>query len=202
MALDILVVDDEHDIRELVAGVLEDEGYETPQAADSDAALEAIADATPLAGAARCLAAGLAARRPRTARRDQAARSVMPVLMISGHGNLDTAVAAIRRGRGRFHRKAVRGRRLLLHRRARDRDRAVAPRESQLLRARSVGEDELTGTFERSIAVRATMKRVAGTGSRVLITGPGGRRQGSRRAHAPWLEPAPRRRSSSSPRRG
>ena len=39
MALDILVVDDERDIRELVAGVLEDEGYEARLAADSDAAL-------------------------------------------------------------------------------------------------------------------------------------------------------------------
>ena len=47
MALDILVVDDEHDIRELVAGVLEDEGYETRSAADSTAALEAIATRRP-----------------------------------------------------------------------------------------------------------------------------------------------------------
>ena len=43
----ILVVDDERDIRELVAGVLEDEGYSTRNAADSDSALEAIADRRP-----------------------------------------------------------------------------------------------------------------------------------------------------------
>jgi two-component system nitrogen regulation response regulator NtrX len=47
MALDILIVDDESDIREIVSGVLEDDGYQTRSAADSDSALAAIADRRP-----------------------------------------------------------------------------------------------------------------------------------------------------------
>lgn len=102
MALDILVVDDEHDIRELVAGVLEDEGYDTRSAADSDAALEAIATRRP---SLVLLDVWLQGSRldglellDEIKRRDPS----IPVLVISGHGNLDTAVAAIRRGASDF----------------------------------------------------------------------------------------------------
>ena len=98
MSLDILVVDDEQDIRELVAGVLEDEGYETRAAGDSDAALEAIAVRRP---SLVLLDVWLQGSRldglellEEIKRRDPS----IPVLVISGHGNIDTAVAAIRRG--------------------------------------------------------------------------------------------------------
>ena len=102
MALDILVVDDETDIRELVAGVLEDEGYETRGAADSDAALDAIATRRP---SLVLLDVWLQGSRldglellDEIKRRDPS----IPVLVISGHGNLDTAVAAIRKGAADF----------------------------------------------------------------------------------------------------
>ena len=73
MASDILIVDDEADIRELVAGILQDEGYATRTARDSDEALAAIASRRPQSGVPRHLAAGLQARRPAAARRHQAA---------------------------------------------------------------------------------------------------------------------------------
>ena len=98
MALDILIVDDESDIRELVAGVLEDDGYEARSAADSDSALAAIADRRP---SLVLLDVWLKGSRldgldllDEIKRRDAA----LPVLVISGHGDLDTAVAAVRRG--------------------------------------------------------------------------------------------------------
>ena len=170
MSLDILVVDDERDIRELVAGVLEDEGYATRGAADSDAALEAIAERRP---SLVLLDVWLQGSRldglellDEIKRRDAS----IPVLVISGHGNLDTAVAAIRRGAADFIEKPFEAERLLLMvERATETERLR--REVASLRASMGREDDLTGTSGAINAVRATLKRVASTGSRVLITG-------------------------------
>jgi two-component system nitrogen regulation response regulator NtrX len=173
MPLDILVVDDEHDIRDLVAGVLEDEGYETRGAADSDAALEAIATRRP---SLVLLDVWLQGSRldglellDEIKRRDPS----LPVLVISGHGNLDTAVAAIRRGAADFIEKPFEAERLLLMV-ARATETERLRREVASLRA-SVGHDiDLTGSSAAINGVRATLKRVAATGSRVLIMGSAG----------------------------
>ncbi len=170
MSLDILVVDDERDIRELVAGVLEDEGYSTRSAADSDSALEAIAERRP---SLVLLDVWLQGSRldglellDEIKRRDAS----VPVLVISGHGNLDTAVAAIRKGAADFIEKPFEAERLLLLvERATETERLR--REVASLRASVGREDDLTGTSGAINAVRATLKRVASTGSRVLITG-------------------------------
>ncbi|WP_310596281.1 sigma-54 dependent transcriptional regulator [Sphingomonas sp.] len=173
MALDILVVDDEHDIRELVAGVLEDEGYETRVAANSDAALEAIATRRP---SLVLLDVWLQGSRldgldllDEIKRRDPS----IPVLVISGHGNLDTAVAAIRRGASDFIEKPFEAERLLLLV-ARATETERLRREVASLRAVAGRENDLTGSSGAINAVRATLKRVAATGSRVLIMGPAG----------------------------
>ncbi len=170
MTLDILVVDDEADIRELVAGVLEDEGYETRGAADSDAALEAIAERRP---SLVLLDVWLQGSRldglellDEIKRRDPS----IPVLVISGHGNLDTAVAAIRRGASDFIEKPFEAERLLLLvERATETERLR--REVASLRASVGRENDLTGGSTAINGVRATLKRVAATGSRVMITG-------------------------------
>ena len=173
MALDILVVDDEHDIRELVAGVLEDEGYETRTAADSDATLEAIATRRP---SLVLLDVWLQGSRldglellDEIKRRDPS----IPVLVISGHGNLDTAVAAIRRGASDFIEKPFEAERLLLLV-ARATETERLRREVASLRVSAGRESDLTGSSGAINAVRATLKRVAATGSRVLIMGPAG----------------------------
>ncbi len=173
MALDVLIVDDEHDIRELVAGVLEDEGYSARGAADSDAALAAIRERRP---SLVLLDVWLTGSRldglellDEIKRRDPS----LPVLVISGHGNLDTAVAAIRRGAADFIEKPFEAERLLLLvARATETDRLK--RENAVLRAQVGQEEELTGQSGALNQVRATLKRVAGTGSRVMITGPAG----------------------------
>jgi two-component system nitrogen regulation response regulator NtrX len=173
MALDILIVDDERDIRDLVAGVLEDEGYSARTAADSDSALAAISERRPslvlldvwLQGSrldGLDLLDVIKARDPS-----------LPVLVISGHGNLDTAVAAIRRGAVDFIEKPFEAERLILMvARATETDRLR--RENEHLKARVGGDDELNGASSAINGVRATLKRVASTGSRVLITGPAG----------------------------
>jgi two-component system nitrogen regulation response regulator NtrX len=173
MALEILIVDDEADIRELVAGVLEDEGYAARTAADSDSALAAIAERRP---SLVLLDVWLQGSKldgldllDEIKRRD----SSLPVLMISGHGNLDTAVTAIRRGAVDFIEKPFEAERLLLLvGRATETDRLR--RENASLKAQIGQEDELTGNSAAINGVRATLKRVASTGSRVLITGPAG----------------------------
>ena len=173
MVIDILVVDDELDIRELVAGVLEDEGYETRCAADSDAALEAIAMRRP---SLVLLDVWLKDSRldglellDELKRRDP----TIPVLVISGHGNLDTAVSAIRRGAADFIEKPFEAERLLLLvERATETERLK--REVASLRASAGREDDLTGNSGAINAVRATLKRVASTGSRVLVMGGAG----------------------------
>ena len=98
MALDILVVDDEQDIRELVSGVLEDEGYATRCAADSSAALAALADRRPSLVLLDVWLQGSKLDGLQLLEEVKRRDPTLPVLMISGHGNLDTAVAAIRQG--------------------------------------------------------------------------------------------------------
>ncbi|MBD3760109.1 sigma-54 dependent transcriptional regulator [Sphingomonadaceae bacterium G21617-S1] len=173
MALEILIVDDEADIRDLVAGVLEDEGYAARTAADSDTALAALDERRP---SLVLLDVWLQGSRldgldllDEIKRRDP----TLPVLMISGHGNLDTAVAAIRRGATDFIEKPFEAEHLLLLvGRATETDRLR--RENATLRAQIGQEDELTGSSGAINGIRATLKRVAATGSRVLISGPAG----------------------------
>jgi len=173
MKLDILVVDDETDIRELVAGVLEDEGYETRGAADSDAALEAVAQRRPSLVLLDVWLQGSRLDGLELLDELKARDPSLPVLVISGHGNIDTAVAAIRRGAVDFIEKPFEAERLLfLVQRATETERLR--QEVASLRASAGREDDLTGSSTAINSVRATLKRVAGTGSRVLITGGAG----------------------------
>src|SRR4051812_10735238 len=173
MALDILIVDDEQDIRELVSGVLEDEGYSCRTAASSQEALQALSERRPSlvlldVWLQNSKLDGLQLLEE-IKRRDP----TLPVLMISGHGNLDTAVAAIRQGAVDFIEKPFEAGHLLhLVARATETDRLR--RENASLKAQVGQETELTGSSVPINAVRATLKRGAGTGSRVLITGPAG----------------------------
>ena len=173
MALEVLVVDDEADIRELVGGVLEDEGYSVRAAADSTQTLDAIEERRPsmvlldvwLQGSKLD---GLQLLQE-IKRRDQ----TIPVLMISGHGNLDTAVAAVREGAVDFIEKPFEAERLIyLVDRATETERLR--RENETLRLQVGQEDQLHGSSVAINTVRATLKRVAPTGSRVLISGPPG----------------------------
>ncbi|NNC73641.1 MAG: sigma-54-dependent Fis family transcriptional regulator [Sphingomonadaceae bacterium] len=173
MSLDILVVDDEQDICELVAGVLEDEGYEARTASNSDEALAALDERRPSLVLLDVWLQGSKLDGLDLLDEVKQRDPTLPVLMISGHGNIDTAVAAIRRGAVDFIEKPFEAARLLhLVARATETDRLR--RENESLRARIGYEDELNGNSSAINSVRATLKRVAGTGSRVMITGPAG----------------------------
>jgi two-component system, NtrC family, nitrogen regulation response regulator NtrX len=173
MALDILVVDDEQDIRELVAGVLSDEGYECRTAADSTRALALVDERRPslvlldvwLHGSQMDGLELLDAIKQR--------EPGLPVIIFSGHGNIDTAVSAVSRGAMDFIEKPFEAERLL-HLVGRATETESLRRENARLREGFIQADEFTGNSSVINAVRATLKRVASTGSRVMITGPAG----------------------------
>ncbi|HTH28235.1 MAG TPA: sigma-54 dependent transcriptional regulator [Sphingobium sp.] len=173
MALDVLIVDDEADIRELVAGVLEDEGFETRTAGNSDDALDALDSRRPSLVLLDIWLQGSRLDGLELLDEIKKRDATIPVLIISGHGNIDTAVAAIRKGAADFIEKPFEASRLL-HLVARATETERLRRENQDLRARVGQDDELTGSSAAINTVRATIKKVAATGSRVLITGPAG----------------------------
>jgi two-component system, NtrC family, nitrogen regulation response regulator NtrX len=173
MALDILIVDDEQDIRELVSGVLEDEGYATRTAPGSAEALQALAERRPSLILLDVWLQGSKLDGLQLLEEIKRRDPTLPVLMISGHGNLDTAVAAIRQGAVDFIEKPFEASHLV-HLVARATETERLRRENETLRAQIGHDMELTGTSAAINNVRATLKRVAATGSRVLVSGPAG----------------------------
>jgi two-component system nitrogen regulation response regulator NtrX len=97
----------------------------------------------------------------------------LPVVIFSGHGNIDTAVAAIARGAVDFIEQPFVTERLL-HLVAKATETERLRRENARLRQDFSNVEEFTGSSSAINQVRATLKRVANTGSRVLITGPAG----------------------------
>ncbi len=173
MALDILIVDDERDIRELVAGVLEDEGYACRTAANSTDALEEIDRKRPSLVLLDVWLHGSAMDGLEVLDEIKKREPDLPVIIFSGHGNIETAVAAVSRGAVDFIEKPFEAERLLLMvERATETE--SLRRENARLRQGAGEYAEFTGNSASINAVRATLKRVAGTGSRVMITGPAG----------------------------
>ena len=173
MALEVLVVDDEADIRDLVSGVLEDEGYAVRTAADSTQTLEAFEERRPSMVLLDVWLQGSRLDGLQLLQEIKRRDPTVPVLMISGHGNLDTAVAAVREGAIDFIEKPFEAERLIyLVDRATDTERMR--RENETLRRQAGHEEFLHGSSVAINTVRATLKRVSPTGSRVLITGPAG----------------------------
>jgi len=195
MALEVLVVDDEADIRDLVSGVLEDEGYAVRAAADSSQTLDAIEERRPSMVLLDVWLQGSKLDGLQLLQEIKQRDPTIPVLVISGHGNLDTAVAAVREGAVDFIEKPFEAERLIyLVDRATETDRLR--RENQTLRLQVGQEDQLQGSSVAINTVRATLKRVAPTGSRVMISGPPGVgkeiaarmiHQWSPRARAPFI---------------
>ena len=173
MAADVLVVDDEADIRELVAGILTDEGYAVRTANDADSALAAFRARKPsllildiwMSGGGMD---GLALLdMVRTLDAD------LPVIMISGHGNIETAVSAIKRGAYEFLEKPFKSDRLLLVV-ERALEAANLRRENRRLRTQAITPEGMTGRSMAAQSLRQMIAKLAGANSRVLISGPPG----------------------------
>lgn len=173
MARDILIVDDEADIRNLIAGILQDEGYETRMAADSDGALREIGSRRPNAVILDIWLQGSKLDGLEILDRIMRDHASVPVIMISGHGNIETAVAAIKRGAYDYIEKPFKSDRLLLVV-ERALEQARLRRENEELRQRSGAVIDLVGQSAATVGLRQAIERVAPTNSRVLISGPAG----------------------------
>lgn len=173
MALDILVVDDEADIRNLVAGILNDEGYAARTAGDSDKALAEINARRPALVILDIWLQGSRLDGLELLEVLKERHPDLPVVIISGHGTIETAVAAIKRGAYDFIGKPFQADQLL-HMVARATEAHRLRRENEELRERVGMETELTGRSAAIANVRQIIERVAATGSRVMISGPAG----------------------------
>ena len=195
MAQEILIVDDEPDIRFLVEGLLEDEGYSVRQAGDSTAAIAAFRMRRPSLVILDVWLQGSKLDGIGILQAMLAEEPAVPVVMISGHGTIETAVTAIQHGAYDFIEKPFKSDRLLLIVR-RALQAAGLARENAELRLRAGVDSELTGSSPAIGLLRGALERVAPTGSRVLISGPAGSgkevaarmvHQRSRRAEGPFV---------------
>jgi two-component system nitrogen regulation response regulator NtrX len=197
MALDILIIDDEDDIRDLIAGILEDEGYEARQAHDADSALNEIARRRPSLVFLDIWMQGSRLDGLQLLDLFQAQHPDMPVVMISGHGNVETAVSAIKRGAYDYIEKPFKiDRLLLITQRAMEATRLKNEVETLKERSNSHAID-LVGTSPALQQVRGVIDKSAPTNSRIFISGASGTGKGlcarlvhqrSTRAEAPFIE--------------
>ncbi|MDF3074240.1 MAG: sigma-54-dependent Fis family transcriptional regulator [Alphaproteobacteria bacterium] len=173
MAHDILIVDDEADICMLIGGILQDEGYTCRAAHSSNEAIEAIRHRRPTLVILDVWLQGSDLDGLQLLEMLKSDHPPTPVIMISGHGTIDTAVAAIKAGAYDFIEKPFKADRLLLVvQRAIEATRLR--RENAQLRARIGGATSLTGNSSLISHLRSSVERVSPTGSRVLVTGPAG----------------------------
>ena len=173
MATDILVVDDEADIRELVSGILTDEGYAVRVAPDSASALAAIKARKPALALLDIWMQGGGMDGLELLDIVKELDPDLPVIMISGHGNIETAVSAIKRGAYEFLEKPFKSDRLLLVI-ERALEASQLRRENRRLRAQSRSPDSLIGRSQAAQQLRQTIAKVAPANSRILISGPPG----------------------------
>ncbi|TAK50190.1 MAG: sigma-54-dependent Fis family transcriptional regulator [Xanthobacteraceae bacterium] len=173
MAHDILIVDDEADIRDLVAGILEDEGYETRTARDSDQALTEIATRRPSLVFLDIWLQGSKLDGLQLLDTIKQEHPELPVVMISGHGNIETAVSAIRRGAYDFIEKPFKADRMLLVA-TRALETSRLKREVRELKQFAPLSNGLIGHSPSINGLRQTIERAAKTNSRILIVGPSG----------------------------
>jgi two-component system, NtrC family, nitrogen regulation response regulator NtrX len=173
MAADILVVDDEADIRELVAGILQDEGHRTRLARDSDEALRAIEERRPHLVLLDIWLQGSRLDGLEVLSVIKKTYPELPVVVISGHGNVETAVTAIKRGAYDYIEKPFKSDRLILVT-LRALEASNLKREVRDLKERSVVSAEMIGKSVAINHLRGGIDRVAPTNSRILIRGSAG----------------------------
>ena len=170
MAADILIVDDETDIRDIVSGILSDEGHATRVARNSDEALAAIEARQPSLVFLDIWLQGSRLDGLQVLEVAKRQNPAMPVVMISGHGNIETAVQAIKLGAYDFIEKPFKADRLILVA-----DRALEAsrlkREVSGLKARSGVVDKIVGSSNAINQLRQTIERVAPANSRIMIVG-------------------------------
>ncbi|MEK6745944.1 MAG: sigma-54 dependent transcriptional regulator [Rickettsiales bacterium] len=170
MTADILIVDDETDIRGLISDILKDAKYDTRTAHNSDSAFKALAERVPSALILDIWLQGSELDGLGILELVKKKYPHIPVIMISGHGNIETAVSSIKMGAYDFIEKPFKEDRLLLVV-ERALENAKLKNENSELKTRGKLEMQLNGTSQITQQLRTTIEKVAPTASRVLITG-------------------------------
>jgi two-component system nitrogen regulation response regulator NtrX len=173
MGVDILVVDDEADIRELIAGILEDEGYAVRTASDSNSALRAIKARKPSLCILDIWMHGGGLDGIELLGVIHELEPDVPCIMISGHGTIETAVSAIKRGAFDFIEKPFKTERLIMVVQ-RALELLALKRENRRQRSQADIPDGLVGQSPAAQALKSTIAKVAPANSRIMITGPAG----------------------------
>lgn len=173
MTGDVLVVDDEADIRELVAAILQDDNYQVRTARDSETALMAIRSRKPSLVILDIWMSGGGLDGLELLDVVKGLDPDLPVIMISGHGNIELAVSAIKRGAYDFLEKPFKSDRLLLLA-ERALEASNLRRENRRLRDQAIVPDGMLGTSQAAQQLRQMIAKVAPANSRVLISGPPG----------------------------
>ena len=175
MATDILIVDDERDIRSLISMTLEDEGYATKQAVGAAEARNLLLSEPPKLAILDIWMRDSDMDGLELLEWSKSIYPDLPILMISGHGTIETAVQAIRNGAYDFIEKPFKEERLLMMV-ARALESAKLARENIELRAKMTDGvvPELVGKSAVMRGIRQSIDKIAPTASRVLVNGPSG----------------------------
>src|SRR5436190_6836430 len=160
MAADVLIVDDEADIRELIAGILQDEGFETRLAHNSDAAVTEVDQRRPSLIVLDIWLQGSKLDGLDLLNVIKEKHPEVPVIIISGHGNIETAVAAIKRGAYEYIEKPFKADKLLLVV-GRALETARLRRENEELKGRAGTDSELLGSSAAMRQLRQLLKKIA-----------------------------------------
>lgn len=173
MTTDILIVDDENDIRKLIKGILEDEGYTTRQANGSAKAYSEVQTRVPDLMILDIWLQGSDDDGIEILKKVKKENPHLPVIMISGHGTIETAVSAIKIGAYDFIEKPFKSDRLLLMI-ERALETARLKKENEALKEKRDAPVEMVGTSPVMNTVNQAIEKVAGANSRVLFTGEAG----------------------------
>ncbi len=173
MKHEILIVDDERDIRELLADTLKDSGYTTRLAKDSEEALGALAERVPSAVVLDVWLENSPLDGIGILETIRKKYEFLPVIMISGHGTVESALTSVRMGAYDFIEKPFKEDRLL-HLLARAIESSQLKRENAELRVKAAEEVHLIGKSQIVAQLKSTVEKIAPTNSRIFITGPAG----------------------------
>ena len=173
MKYDVLIVEDEDDIREMIGGILEDEGYEVRLAATSEAALAEVKLRKPSLVVLDVWLKGSSMDGIELLAHLKGTHPTLPVIIISGHGTVETAVSAIRKGAYDYIVKPFKADKLLVTA-SRALENARLRRENAELKGKAPSDDTLVGTSQQIVQLRQKISKIAATNSRVLISGPSG----------------------------
>jgi len=173
MKYDILIVEDEEDIRAMVAGILSDEGYDVREASSSDEVFAAVKSRRPSLVVLDVWLKGSAMDGIEVLDSLKVSHPNLPVIVISGHGTVETAVSAIRKGAFDYIVKPFKAEKLLVTV-GRALENARLRQENEELKGKAPRANKLVGTSTHITQLRHKIAKIAPTNSRILISGPSG----------------------------